>query len=83
MARADESLRREAARWLTEHPSMMPQVDAMWQAALRGEGRLAAWLASTGSLDAWTDPIGLRSVLSGHPFPSLELWRTRATFRAS
>lgn len=74
LARESAEVRDTALRWLGEHPSGMPDVDACWRAALRGETDFARFLASDEPLDAWHGEIPLRCLVSSHPFPDLWRW---------
>jgi hypothetical protein len=83
-ARADAARAVRCARWLAEHPSQLPEVDAMWLSALRGEGPIADWADRGGPLDGWDDPYWpLHTVLAGHPFPDLNPWSIQPTSPAS
>ena len=73
-ASQDEQARRRAIRWLQAHPSAMPEVDALWLAALDGEGPLARWIAAAAVPLSWDLEIPLHSVLACHPFADLPQW---------
>lgn len=83
-ARLDAERAERAVRWLADHPSAIPAVDALWRDAVHGRGPLVAWADNGGALDAWThDTLPLHTVLAGHPFPDLDLWSIQPTFPAS
>ncbi len=79
-ARASPDRAELSRRWLRAHPSGMPDVDAAWLECLDGVGPLSRWLTSGSPLDAWSEKIPLRCLLSSHPFmdwpPS---WNSTAT----
>ncbi|HEX6884777.1 MAG TPA: hypothetical protein VF530_15485 [Planctomycetota bacterium] len=63
-----------ARRWLAQHPSAMPAVDALWAAALERNGPLVAWLEQDADPEAWPLELPLHSVLASHPFACLSPW---------
>jgi hypothetical protein len=70
----DPAARRRASGWLSAHPSAMPEVDALWQEALTGQGPLARWIEAGCVASDWRSELPLHSVLCGHPFTDLPQW---------
>jgi hypothetical protein len=66
--------RERARRWLCEHPSRWPELDALWHDAASGSGSLAAWLQAGAIPEDWTLDVPLHSVLASHPFACLSPW---------
>jgi hypothetical protein len=79
-ARRDDSARRRAFDWIIAHPSRLPEADALWLAALNGEGPLIKWLEGG---DWRVETLSLRSVVACHPFPDLPQWSTQKTSNRS
>lgn len=73
-AQQDPAVRARAAAWLAAHPSAMDGVDALWFAALEGQGALAAWIRAGAAPAEWSLELPLHSVLACHPFPDLSRW---------
>jgi hypothetical protein len=66
--------RERARRWLREHPSRWPEIDALWLDASSGSGSLAAWLDAGAPPEGWMLDVPLHSVLASHPFACLSPW---------